>query len=1501
MTSALDLLDGANAPALAGAPGKGRNVATVTPANSVTTGATPPPPAAVTTAPPPSRGAGGPHGPAGSSGSEIQRLWNEDADAVHSLFGRADDPARPERIEAWRDLVQARGEQASAHNLVRNIDSLTGSGSTPSPLHLQARQTLHAADTRVGDALDRLASLGVDPAHIERRLTDLADQSIRDRPRVIAAGHADDLTGTPSHVSGTGAAETSARGLRLPGDGGRIVPDGAGRYVFTDAGGRPVPEHSVVRTGDGFRVQEPTGAYRIFDAGTGRWLSVRYPDGGGNPIARVVDADGWPVAYVGVTERPGGVRQITDLTDGSFVRHGPDGAHVETGAPLRAPDGTRTYAVFDDPAHAGRLEDAAGNPVPGHDVVRTADGLRVQGPDGRYQVFDAGTGHLAEDAVRLRGPGGDLVDRWVSVRHPQDGGPATLHVLDAGGNPVAHLTVTRHRTGVHQITDTTNGSFTRHTTDGARLETGAPLHAPDATRTYAVFAADARVGHLENAAGHRLPGRVATALDDGAIRATYDSGPRSGEFRVHAADGTLTHSGFNVLKDGRRTDFQYVVDHARQTWARPGGQGMFHHGRAVVEGGEVRLFSATGNPVEVFSRRPYPGGGVLDAFRRTDTVDFGRTTRTTTWAQWDDTGAMVAHGVREFDTSGVAWRDVDHRGNLVHQHRDGLHKGHVLAVKEDGEWRWHRFDAAGHELAQGVRTMDLDGGWTDTLAGGAVAQRQWGPAHLPQVADHYREYGWDAVKGAPADTWKAQSKQGKDVGAREILPDGGVLTTTRWSEQRPPLWAREALVRAAPPEALVRHLKTDNRFQIFTWTKEGAGEASGGVRYVGMDGRFFDLDANGRLVRFSGKLPDGTGLKVGDLATPPGHAPGDPSHLPWQAGGTKGYRVPLDAPGPGRPLWQDRFMDGGEWRVAREGFPDGEVRDYGTPPRVNAATGELRDVDVPWTRRDAHGNLTGEQYLWTDPDGAVHRVTGTGRMDSETWTWQSKPLNGGPVTSGERLYFRGSRDIRLPWDDSFRDFDPTGALVRERDMLGGGQYVESWRHGERWTAAKFDANGDQVPFDGDQVRQWWDPRTRAWADQPVGDARHFRDVLRQPGARPVVLREVPPHLSAQDGPLRVREYVPDGGNATPGTWKEFDHGAVVRERKALPDGTFLEKDAWRGQWRRYDGDGAVIAQRTDRGLVFEQGPRGLRLTGDEYDFRGPLTELRGWGRGLREANRLPWGGSVRLDGELYRNALDGLTGLPPARDGRVSLGEAAYQSYAKVLAKKVAIEFGQEFMLEFGANLAANGIVAAIQNKPFTGQDVLKSFANAAVGAAVKTGIGTGMHEVRGARWGEPKSVFANVDSGKHPQRRPFHHEKTWANEWGGNENPVRWRGGTYDFGFNASVGAFVGWVNGSMNAAVWGVTGADGQTRVLSGGDAVLDGAIAGLGGLVTAGGTAVARNLFMMGGGGRLFHRQGFADFWLQMPFKIVEKFVNTAFVVPSLRAAINPPYYQAPPAQQ
>ncbi|MGY4922167.1 hypothetical protein [Streptomyces sp. 900105755] len=1323
----------------------------------------------------------------------------------------------------------------------------------------------------------------------------------------------------------TGVSLADPRGTR----GQRfLADDGAGRFTLTDESGARQPQTvTALPGGSGFRVTDETsgatsrftadGRYQdtglaLFDqAANARGGRIVVPDGAGGHL--LTDAAGQPLNQRVVAVEGDRPRTIDDAT-GESVLYDAQGRPVSTSTALADPAGGPRGARFAEPGGAGghRLTDAGGNQLP--DTVTALPnngGFRTVHGTGHHTF--APNGDFAGDGLRLTGrdgvPAGHLdrplgaAPHWLDDAFAPD--PARAVTFDAAGRieiarPGGGRQVFDQHTGrfVQETvplpggghrTTLADGTFTRYDGQGAVTATGTPLPVGHGGRHLVVAPPTAQHpgAWLEDAAGDRLAHWDAVRRPDGTTRIVFNdrTSPRHGEFVHLAADGSVARQSFNVLDNGRRTDYRYVVDHATGTWERttrsgePVAAGAFHHGTADLSGaagGHVRLLSSTDKHVPVFERRVLPGasGDVLDSFRRTDTIGFARTNPRTHWVRWDDTGTPAGTGSRHYDTAGTGWRDTDGWGRTVREYRDGLQKfngrtGHTLGIDDgNGAWTWHRYDGEGKVIASGPRTRERIGsGWTDRTADGRIAQQQWGMAEWPERAGQYQEHAVNPADGSLRATWERHSPHGKEVGRHEAF-DGCFLTTDRWREQRPPTWVRTRWLAGAehvqPPYA---HVRGDDTYQLFTWTKEARdGATTSGVRYVGMDGSALDLTADGSFARFSGKLHDGTSLKVGDHAARPAHPPADPGDHPWQAGDLRGYRRPLANDPEGR-LWQDDYQDaGGVTRTAREGRPNGVVREFTS--------------DRAWVDRDAHGNLVGQSHA--NPDGTAGRVIqGSGRAGSGRWTWRELDAHGTELVSGRREFFRGSNDSRLPWDDSYRDYDGNGNLVRERRMLDSGRYVDAWRDDQGdWRVTTHERNGTPVDVgNGEQVRRWWNGR--AWQDRWADGARHFRDELRVPGqAAPTVLRETPVH---NGGPLRVRAYSTAVTRNTPAgsVWKEFDHGSVVRERKA-DGGGFLETDAWRGQWNRYGRNGDLIAQRTDSGLVFERDSFGrMRLTGNEYDFRGPLTEIRGWGRTTREAQRMPWSGTL----------------LP---DGDAALREARYEPYWQSVAKKAALEFGQEFILEFGANLAVNGIVAAVQNKPFTGKDALKSFANAAVGASIKTGLSTAVHESRALgfeKLGQFKTGIANIDGGKPWTRRPLNHDKTWVNEWAGNETPTRWRGGMYDFSFGVLSSALSGWVNGSMNAAVWGVTNADGQTVKLHGGDAVWEGGINAAASVTTAATTGLVKNVFVMSAGGRLFHRQGFADFWIQLPFKIFEKTIQSLYLTSTYRASINPTYYQAP----
>ncbi|MGW6281457.1 actin cross-linking domain-containing toxin [Kribbella sp. NPDC055071] len=1323
-----------------------------------------------------------------------------------------------------------------------------------------------------------------------------------------------------------------------------VVRPNAGRPQVTglDAGRFRVQELDD----GGFRVLGPNGHMQRYDVNgvhvaDGRVLSDQFnvhgtlftePDPRGG--IRLVDFQGKPVPNHRADLLGNGQIRISDDSIGSVSWYGRNG--IQTGTGIRVADPDHLGQVFLYRAHGMEpgLIDDAGTRLSG-DVTTFDGGFRVTENTGIARTFDDAGLYLDRQIP--------LPDQRIVIHdanhnlllHDPAGGTGTVdhvaggyRVVDGGNYRVYDGTGTFQAQG-HTVNLPGETGFLEITATGARRldDTFQPIPGRDVTFNaatgeirvtrpggYDVFNLQGGVvrevtnldGHALGTAGGQVTrenGRVTWTTGDGRAMpaphtVTIDAdggvrleltgpGPRGGEYHQFTRTGSLAEQGFPVVQGGRATPYTYVVDRLNGTWHRVDrtgaiGTGIFHHGGVDVSGagnGQIKLLSSTGKPVDVFERRWLPDGSVLDSFRRTDTLGFGWFGRRTGWATYDQTGGLTGWGTRHFDNTGSGWRDVDTSMRTIREYRDGLQKynagtGHVLAIKQgDGNWHWFRYDDHGGLIAQGNRTLERIGdGWTDTFTRTVgtrvetvVAQQKWGAWHRPELADQFREYTMTrGIDGAAVHdgTWLQFARQGKESGS---AMNGGneLLTVIRQGEQRPPVLVRNGpLFDNARPAGPSAYLHSDNKFQLFSWSK---GDQHG-TRYVGNDGGLVDLDAGGNFVRASGTLGDGTKIKVGDLAGAPpvAHPSGG---VGWEAGADRGWRLF------GRDGWQDVKDVDGNWVVVRESKPGGVVREYSDP-----------SIQTIWKDRDAHGNLVGHSFRSPDREGVF--IEAIGSTTSSRWTWREVDLNGVAIggRGGERLSFRGSTDDRLSWDDSFRDFDAAGNLVRDRRMLDGGRYVDSWWTPNGWRSGEFDKFGNPVAGSV-HLERMWSTGTGGWRPDWVRGADYSRDLMPGvDGAAAQVVRETPLHL---DGPVRIREYQLENGITQLGRWKEFDHGTVVRERMQFGD-NFLESDAWHGQWKLYDRDGNLLGERADNGLVFELQGGQLRLTGNEYDFRGALSEVRGWGRRVREPQRMPW--LTQSDWTLNGNLV-----TPP---GGAAFREARYAPGSRLIWQKALIEFGQEFVLEFTANLIVNAIVAAAQNRPFTGKDALKALMNAAVSGAIKTGVSTALLETKlGGELRNLKLGLANVDGGKHFNRRPINNDRTWSNEWAGNEAALRWRGGVFDYGFNLGSSVLGGFVNGTMNAAIFGVTNADGKTVKLSGWDAVGDGAINAVASLTTGVSTGLVKNLTTGFGGSRFFHRQGVGDFFVQIPFKMFEKSIQGIFLTNAYRASINPSWYQSP----
>ncbi|WP_399083691.1 hypothetical protein ACGH2B_03155 [Streptomyces sp. BBFR2] len=1444
---------------------------------------------------------------------EVQLARNDLADArarVESEGGRVDGPSRGldvgERARAELHLAQTRLDEAReafrAHGMDPDavgarMDELTADS-------LKERPRLLGGSGRPGRASGEwheMRELELELAHFRATRARL-DTPPADLPPAHTPGArptppppVDDVAAThgapPPAAAGTGG--TGAVQLHSPEGLSHFrqvvhTPDGP-VLRFTGANGAPVPGARVEAYGEHLRVSTPQ-MHQVF-ATDGTHL---------HDLVELTGADGLTYFAHRPLTRHGGT---TPLPSGEL--HRADGVPVDGtevtvhGEGFRSTSGT-TVHVFDSSGtfefRALRLPDAPG--ATGQ-LLRTYEhgALEVLGDGTRAEGFTAhtrpGGGFRIED-----GDGGfRLVGEDGTATHVVTVEGSTFHVADGAGS---------HLYDAVRLADAPDGRFLRTGSD------------------------ELLDANLEGT-GVRV-----TREDGGGFR-TDGTGPlRQGEFTRYRADGSLEKMRINVIHHGTpRPGHHFEVDFpakpadgtdaAKATWKRvtpgaterPDATAKWFDSGTVGEkgiaGGRVQLLSHSG--AEVFERRPLPGGGFLDAQRPTASTGFARFGhQRSDWQEIAADGSAGRHGKRHFGTSGRSWYDMDGATRVRHW-RENPDGGHVLAQLDrdpltqgltNRPTTWHRYDEEYTHLAQGERTWSPGRGWTDTMTDTRTGltetvHERFGRLH----ADDNRRYFQREMEadGSLKKDWISHSAHGKENAAGKTLKDGGFLQTHRVMEQRPPSWVRNLL-------SSVEHrtfagkpwLTADNGFQVHTWKYTPAGAeapATTGVRLVGRDSSTLDIASDGTVVRATTTLSDGSKLTVGDVEMPAGATRQD-GYLPWSAGddGLKGHRTfhPDDFTGGGDRghgdlVWQDRHRPGagegdwftpgdGEWRVAREGFADGTVVEYRTPPRAAGGDTVHAGPGDDWVRTNQHGEVVARRDTWPGGDGGAGiEVTATGRPGAARVTWEA----GGE--SGVRVQSAGGGTGRY-WDNaSYQDFDSAGRLVRDHRVLDDGTTVDAWRvaggEGEPpvWHWNKTDKEGHILEF-GDgagRVRTWTDARGNAlddwregalWRDHSGGD----------------LVQEIPPvprsgslfqdHFS--DPSLRVREHraTPDA-EYKPGEWREFDNGAVVRTRTALDDGTFLESDEWNKQWRRYGGaDGTtLLSERTMAGYVWEKDSFGrMTLVGRENDFRGWAAEFRGGSRMMREPNRFEWSKNVN--------------------------GESLYTPFVQKAANQALVEFIQEFTLDFTVGLIVNAIAAEISGREFSWTDVAKAAFGAAVGSTVKIGV-SGLHNAAG-RGGTVKTGMSNVDSGK-PYARPPASDDTWSTEWAGNEKVTRWRAGTYDFSVGISSGLVSGFITGAASSAIFGVYDSNGNVVHLSGTDALREGALGMASGLAGGLSFGAAKTVLQQTAAGRFYHRQGLVDLFLVGGIsKFADKMFGGLILTPELRKA-DPPWWQQQPAPE
>ncbi|MFF9478710.1 hypothetical protein [Streptomyces sp. NPDC014733] len=1469
------------------------------------------------------------------TGAELDAAWVRESEARLDVFrrpGDSEDAVRA-RVDAWTEVERAQIDLDQARFHLDTQGGRTDGSSHGPSVGERARADLHTAQTRFDEARDAFRAHGMDPDTVRTRLDDLLDASLKERPRLVGgAGRSTrpgewhemqplDQAGVPAvHTPPPAPAVHQAPPPAAPPHGApppgapagtgapRAVslhtPEGLTLYrtvvetphgpVLRFGDGTPVPGARVEAYGDHLRVSTAQG-HQVFDRQGGHL----------HDLVRLTDADGATRFVHRPLTRPGGAAPApsgplhtadgTPLPGTDVAVHG-DGFRVTDGTAVHVFDASgafefRALRLPDAPGAAGQsLRSYAHGAVDvlGADL-RRAEGFTARArPGGGFRVEDGDGG------FRLVAADG-TVTRVVT---PEG---TTFHVADGAGN---------HLYDAVRLADAPGGRFLRAGSDellDAHL---------DATGVHVV----------------RQPG--------GGFRVNGSGPLRRGEFTLYRADGSPEKMRINVVHHGAplpghhfEVDFPAPpadrADAAKATWKRvvPGAAERadgatarwFDSGTVGEKGlgeGRVQLLSHSG--AEVFERRPLPGGGHLDAQRPTGATGFARFGhQRSDWQEILADGTAGRHGHRHFGTSGRSWYDMDGTTRVRHW-RENPDGGHVLAELDRNPLTqgltgrpttWHRYDAEYRHLAQGERTWSPGRGWTDTLTDPRTGltetvHERFGRLH----ADSNRRYVQRemAADGTLKRDWVSHSAHGKENAAGTTLKDGGFLETHRLMEQRPPSWVRQLL-------SSVEHrtfagkgwLSADNGFQVHTWKSTPAGAdapATTGVRLVGRDGSTLDVASDGTVVRATSTLSDGSKLTVGDVELPAGATARD-GYLPWSAGddGLKGHRTfhPDDFTGTGGGdrghgglVWQDRYRPGaadgdwftpgaGEWRVAREGFADGTVVEYRTPPRAAADDAVAAGPGDDWIRTDQHGEIVARRDTWPGGDGGAGiEVTAGGRPGAAKITWEA----GGE--SGVRVQSAGGGTGRY-WDgSSYQDFDAAGRLIRDHRVLDDGTFVDAWRVAGRdgeppvWHWNKTGKDGHILEFGdgtGGRIRTWTDAR-----GNPLDDWR--KGALWRDSAGGDVVQEIPPvprsgsafqdHFG--DPSLRVREHraTPDAEYKA-GEWREFDNGVAVRTRTALDDGTFLESDAWNKQWRRYGGaDGTtLLSERTMAGYVWEKDSFGrMTLAGRENDFRGWAAEFRGGSRMLREPNRFEWSKTVN--------------------------GESLYTPFVQKAATQALVEFIQEFTLDFTVGLIVNAVAAEISGREFSWTDVAKAAFGAAVGSTVKIGV-SGLHNMAG-RGGTLKTGMSNVDSGK-PFARPPASDDTWSTEWAGNEKVTRWRAGTYDFSVGIASGLVSGFVTGAASAAIFGVYDANGNLVHLSGADALREGGLgmaSGLAGGLTFG---AGKTLLQQSAAGRFYHRQGLADLFLVGGIsKFADKMFGGLVLTPALRDA-DPPWWRQPAPEQ
>ncbi|MFJ4191875.1 putative T7SS-secreted protein [Kitasatospora sp. NPDC089509] len=1334
--------------------------------------------------------------------------------------------------------------------------------------------------------------------------------------------------GEATLVDGTGATVGSHQ--LTPGGhggaGGHTVTDGAGQSWHYDRTGGLV-RHDTPVTGAGGTLNPPADWH----------LSTRY-DGPGAPTHSLVDGTG---ADLGHTLAPGGVGGGHTVTDASgHVWHlDADGTVQAKDLSLggRGPEGaTHLRDAFGPNGHEYTVIDGTGTAVPGHDVEFRPgpSSAPLGGPTirdtatGNRWHFD-GEGALTSQEITLRPyHGGD---------NPQGHTTITVNHGDPL-NPTAHAPGGDHALTVDRFPNGDVRGFSLRGDDALGTGRGDVWH----------YNADGGMASFEKvmAGNEHLPmghpagiretpgvggGDPVLRAVDGDGRVLHGTVTKDGDrfvftdARPHTTGNTVTFDRAGLLVEekigirgpgGRPTGEAWVIDHttglARKVDAAGNGAwGHYVQGQAQLMGeGKLRIVSSGRTQ---FEREILLNGHVLQ-------VDADRAGGAMRWHSYDprDVGGVGApnsyrSGNRIFDPDRHTIRDYD-GSKVVRDYHLAPDGGHIRAQArpnptwhdafQNKRWDWERFDRDGNLLLSGTRQHYGTGAFYDYVVDGATGEKIYAQAKNSAAAgldslNKYRVFDVardaDGVAHVNPDKYLEFSAQNKPTAFKDELSGGGSIEVRRLAEQRMPAsrWHSQAGLDKFHGGFANSTFTGDSLNQVFKWTETRAdGSIITGIRKTSPDGSWVDLDQFGRAVRGERKLSDGTTVQFGkDRANPnqwsqspvPPHPTADGYAgytLHWSSSnGTSGTRL-VDSNG----HWQDVFQghDGQLYVAQRE--VNGGWREYrGEHPLANNA-----DDSGLWVDKNDLNQITGRRDQWGDQYVQAH-----GNPRRTDWTWTSYDADGNQLATGKRLNNRGAANSRT-WDDSFKDFDAGGALVREHNELTPNHWTD--------VSAIRNPNGtttyhvQHVGPGGDVV-----DGTRAYTGgHGAGGGDHWTDtvdglVIRTRDGGKIrefghTLTDHPVNQAGQHGVTAVDRNV----------WREFDQGKPVRSKTELApaaDGVparYRETDHVWGQWREYSGQN-LVAQKTISGRIWqtdafgqwnatkfwaehqqfpkvdparfvgENGHTGWRIAGRDMDFRGGVSEFRGFNREMKDAWHELWTGTV------------------------AGGGESRFMPHGVQVLRKAAIDFGTGFVLDFAASTVVNLAEAGINHRDPSPLDFAKAVVSGVVGGVVKGGL-TALYDLTPA--GKFRYGVWNVDFGKNFNRHNYASVDDWATEWTSHEFPVRWRTASYDISTGILSSFVSGFLGNTINAAAFGVNG-----QHLYGGTALLAGAWGGLGSLASASTIGLTKNIANVYMGSRLYHRGGLGELGMFFTESLAEKtaskaLLNAANIKPALAIPAPPP---------